>query len=55
MKAHQSSSPELCSAEYSATPVPVRDGTLEIFVTAQGLHPTFGYELMFKYLRLREN
>ena len=47
MTAHQSPRPELCSAEYSATLVPVPDGTPKIFVTAQGVHPTSGYEVMF--------
>jgi hypothetical protein len=47
MTAHAPLRPELCSAEYSATLVPVPDGTPKIFITAQGVHPTSGYEVMF--------
>lgn len=47
MSAHQSPRPELCSAEYSASLVPVPDGTPKIFITAQGVHPTSGYEVIF--------
>jgi hypothetical protein len=47
MTAHESPRPELCSAEYSATVVPVPDGNPKIFVTAQGVHPTSGYEVSF--------
>ncbi len=47
MTAHQAPRPELCSARYSATLVPVPDGTPKIFITAQGVHPTSGYEVIF--------
>jgi hypothetical protein len=47
MTVHQSPRPELCSAEYSATLVPVPDGFPKVFITAQGVHPTSGYEVMF--------
>jgi len=47
MTAHQSPRPELCSAEYSTTKVPVPDGIPKVFITAQGVHPTSGYEVMF--------
>lgn len=39
--------PELCSAEYSATLVPVPDGMSLISIFAQGSHPTSGYEVIF--------
>jgi hypothetical protein len=39
--------PELCAAEYSATRVSVPDGPAKIFVTAQGVHATLGYRVMF--------
>ena len=47
MPPHESPRPELCSAEYSATLVPVPDGTPKVFITAQGVHATSGYEVMF--------
>jgi hypothetical protein len=39
--------PELCAAEYTATRVPGLDGPAKIFITAQGVHPTSGYSVMF--------
>jgi hypothetical protein len=39
---------ELCSAEYSATLVPVPDGKSMIYVLAQGVHRTSGYEVLFR-------
>src|SRR5277367_2235170 len=47
MTAHAAPQPELCSAEYSATLVPVPDGGFKVFITAQGVHPTAGYEVIF--------
>ena len=47
MTAHAAPQPELCSAEYSATLVPVPDAGFKIFITAQGVHPTGGYEVIF--------
>jgi hypothetical protein len=47
MTAHEYPTPELCSAEYSATIVPVPDGTPKIFITAQGEHSTSGFEVIF--------
>jgi hypothetical protein len=40
--------PELCSAEYSATIVPVPDGGEEVFIEASGVHSTGGYEVFFQ-------
>lgn len=38
---------ELCSAQYTATLVPVADGTPIVSIAAQGSHPTGGYETVF--------
>jgi len=43
----ESPSPELCAAEYTATRVPVPGGPAKIFITAQGVHNTSGYRVMF--------
>jgi hypothetical protein len=39
--------PELCIAEYSAVVVPVPDAAPKVFITAQGIHPTSGYDVIF--------
>ncbi|MGH9512513.1 MAG: hypothetical protein ACRD2U_10305 [Terriglobales bacterium] len=39
---------ELCSAEYTATLVPGLDGPEHIYITAQGMHPTSGYKIIFR-------
>lgn len=48
MTTRSSPAPELCAAEYSATRVPaVLDGPAKIFITAQGVHSTSGYYVVF--------
>jgi hypothetical protein len=42
------SAPELCSGEYSATVVAIPDGGEEVFVEAEGVHSTGGYEVFFQ-------
>jgi hypothetical protein len=47
-EAHAAPLPELCSAQYTATIVPVPDAGDEVFIQASGVHPTSGYEVFFQ-------
>jgi hypothetical protein len=43
-------SPQLepCLADYTALLVPIPDAPARVYVTAQGIHPTTGYEVRFQ-------
>jgi hypothetical protein len=38
---------EPCIADYTATLIPIPDAPARVYITAQGVHPTTGYEVQF--------
>jgi hypothetical protein len=49
---HDLRPPELCSAQYTATLVPVPDSGDEVIIQASGMHPTSGYAVFFQKSRI---
>src|SRR5262249_34324058 len=47
MTIHHAPQLEPCIADYTASLVPVPDAPARVYVTAQGMHPTSGYEVQF--------